>query len=66
MSDYCYCDQCEGRLEPPEPCEYCWVKTGRMQACDGSCDSLTQRQYERHYGHYRWQGKPLLRKGGKP
>lgn len=66
MSDYCYCDQCMGRLEPPEPCEYCWIKTGVMKVCDGSCDSLTQNQYEAHYGHFRWRGKQLIHKGGKP
>lgn len=68
MSDWnCYCDQCTGRLEPPEPCEYCWVKSGVLKVCDGCCDSLTQKQYRRHYGDYRGpDSKPLIHKGGKP
>lgn len=67
MSDWeCYCPQCSGTLEPPQPCETCWIATGVMQDCDGSCDGLTQKQYEAYYGHYRQQGKPLIHKGRKP
>ncbi|WNM64549.1 hypothetical protein SEA_MIDNIGHTRAIN_62 [Arthrobacter phage MidnightRain] len=69
MSDWtCYCAQCTGTLEPyPEACEYCWIKSGEMKPCDGCCESLTQKQYLRHYGNFRWpQRKPLIHKGGKP
>jgi hypothetical protein len=67
MSDWnCYCAQCSGTLEPPQPCEYCWIKNGRMQDCDKSCESLTERQYRRYYGDYRWKGKSLIHKGRKP
>lgn len=47
-------------------CEYCWIKTGRMQGCDKSCDSLTEKQYRNYYGYYRLEGKPLIHKGRKP
>jgi hypothetical protein len=67
MSDWtCYCPQCSGTLEPPEPCEYCWISTGVMKVCDGSCDGLTEKAYRKHYGDYRQEGKPLIHKGGKP
>ena len=67
MSDWeCYCAQCSGTLEPPEPCEYCWITVGRMQVCDRSCDSLTEKQYRKAYGHYRQGGPTLIHKGRKP
>ena len=67
MSDWnCYCAQCSGTLEPPEACEYCWINSRVMKECDGSCDSLTERQYRKYYGHYRQGGSPLIHKGRKP
>lgn len=67
MRDWvCYCPECTGTLEPPEPCEYCWIASGEMKSCDGCCDSLTEKRYRAYYGNFRWQGKVLIHKGGKP
>lgn len=56
-----------GQLEPdPEPCEYCWIISSEMKPCDGSCESLTEKQYRKFYGHYRQAGGPLIHDGRKP